>query len=40
MEEIGEELVERFEYSPILPLSTEAEIGVNWMETTPISVDQ
>ena len=40
MEEIGEELLERFEYSPILPLTTEAEIGVNWMETTPISVAQ
>lgn len=39
MSDVGEELQERFNYTPVLPLDIEAEAGKNWMETTPISVD-
>lgn len=39
MADVGEELTERFGYTPVLPLDIEAEAGKNWMETTPISVD-
>ena len=38
MEKVDEDLIDRFEYHPVLPLTTEAEAGKNWMETTPISV--
>ena len=33
MSEVGEELEKRFDYTPILPLDVEAEIGPNWMTT-------
>jgi DNA polymerase I-like protein with 3'-5' exonuclease and polymerase domains len=39
MADVGEELQERFNYTPVLPLDIEAEAGKNWMETTVISVD-
>jgi hypothetical protein len=39
MQDVGEELQERFGYTPVLPLDTEAELGENWMETTTVSVD-
>lgn len=39
MADVGEELTERFDYTPVLPLDIEAEAGKNWMETTPVSVD-
>jgi len=38
MERVEEDLILRFGYHPVLPLTTEADIGKNWMETTPISV--
>ena len=33
MSKVGEELEKRFDYTPILPLDVEAEIGPNWMTT-------
>ena len=39
MTKVGEELQERFGYSPVLPLDIEIEGGKNWMEKAPISVD-
>lgn len=39
MEDVGEELQERFNYTPVLPLDVEAEIGLNWMETSVMALD-
>lgn len=39
MSEVGEELKARFDYTPILPLDIEAEIGDNWMTTTEMVLD-
>lgn len=39
MAKVGDELQERFNYTPVLPLDIEIEGGENWMDKAPISVD-
>lgn len=39
MADIGEELVTRWDYTPVLPLDIEISIGKNWLEQNEISVD-
>lgn len=36
MQELGEDLVSRFNYEPVLPLDIEIEAGKNWMEMSEI----
>ena len=36
MQGVGEDLVSRFNYEPILPLDIEIEAGKNWMEMAEI----
>lgn len=39
MSDVSEELEERFNYKPVLPLDIEMEAGVNWMDKALVSVD-
>lgn len=38
MRDIGPEIKKRFDFDVFLPLDVEAEIGANWLDTTPVSV--
>lgn len=39
MSEVSEELKERFNYKPVLPLAIEMEAGKNWMDKALVNVD-
>ena len=36
---VSEELIERFNYTPVLPFNIEMEVGENWMDKAPVSID-
>jgi DNA polymerase I-like protein with 3'-5' exonuclease and polymerase domains len=40
MSGVAQEVKERFDYELVLPLDIEMEAGPNWMETSPISLEQ
>ena len=39
MQELPDEVKERFDYDLLLPLDIEANIGPNWMEQNEIAID-
>jgi hypothetical protein len=39
MSDVSEELEERFNYKPVLPLAIEMEAGKNWMDKALVNVD-
>ena len=39
MSDVSEELEERFNYTPVLPLAIEMEAGKNWMDKALVNVD-
>jgi DNA polymerase I-like protein with 3'-5' exonuclease and polymerase domains len=39
MANVGEELEQRFDYKPVLPLDVEMTVGPNWLEQEEIPLD-
>ena len=39
MANVGEELTQRFDYTPVLPLDIEISVGPNWLEQEEIALD-